>query len=345
VVSRIRGPIGSTLRLTVLRPGAAPVTGPLTRAAVGIPSVPGSAMLDERTAVVHLSQFGEGAASEFAGAVDRLLQTGGIESLVIDMRGNPGGLLEEALTIASFFLPENAPLVEIRPRPPQAPIRQLSEGAARYPASLRVAVVVDQLSASAAEVLAGALQDAKRATGFGRLSYGKGSVQQVVPLVDGWAVKMTIAKWYTPGGRGLDRGEQPAEAEIDLTAPHVGGVVPDVATAADSSAAPPAAAVKALPDSAWRTIGDRLTDWTETVAHEMQVPGAPTSATKAGDAMLKGLDVPADVRRELATWLAQRVTAQAIGARFGEAALEGYELTHDQELAAVRAWLAAHPAS
>jgi len=342
VVSRIRGPIGSSLKLTVLRPGAPPTTGALTRAPVGIPSVPGSAMLNGQVGVVHLAQFGEGAASEFSEAMDRLTATGGLKAVVIDMRGNPGGLLEEALTIASFFLPDGAPLVEIRPRPPLPPSRQLAEGAARYPDALRVAVLVDEQSASAAEVLAGALQDAHRAKVFGRLSYGKGSVQQVVPLTDGWAVKMTIAKWYTPKGRGLDRGAQPADEEIDLRAPHVGGVVPDVKTKPDSSAMPPAEAVRALPDSAWRTIGDRLTDWTETVAREMQVPGAPTSAAKAGDAVLEGLAVPDAVRRPLASWLAQRVTAQALGARFGEGAADAYELTHDHELAAVSNWLGTH---
>jgi len=343
VVSRIRGPIGSSLKLTVLRPGAPPTTGALTRAPVGIPSVPGSAMLDKQIGVVHLAQFGEGAASQFADALDRLIATGGLKAVVVDMRGNPGGLLEEALTIASFFLPDGAPLVEIRPRPPQPPARQLAEGAPRYADALRVAVLVDEQSASAAEVLAGALQDTHRATVFGRLSYGKGSVQQVVPLTDGWAVKMTIAKWFTPTGRGLDRGDQPADEEIDLRAPHAGGVIPDVKTAPDSSVMPPTNAVSALPDSSWRVIGERLTDWTETVARELQVPGAPTSASKAGQAMLEGLTLPDSVRGPLATWLAQRVTAQAIGARFGEGAADAYELTHDHELAAVRDWLATHP--
>ena len=343
VVTRIRGPVGSTVRLTVLRPGEPPSSGGLVRAAVGIPSVPGAAMLDAHTGVLHLAQFGEGAAREFAAAVEQLQQSAPLQSLVIDMRGNPGGLLEEALTIASFFLPDGAPLVEIRPRPPQPPARQLSEGAPLFPDSLRLAVLVDEQSASAAEVLAAALQDARRATVFGRLSYGKGSVQQVIPLSDGWAVKMTIARWYTPLGRGLDRGEQPADEDVDLRAPHAGGVVPDVPTDADSSAAPPPAAVTALPDTAWRVIGERLTDWTETVAREMQAPGAPTSASKAGEAMLAGFALQPAVRRELAGWLAQRVTAQALGARFGEGAIEAYELTHDRELAAIRAWLVAHP--
>jgi hypothetical protein len=116
-----------------------------------------------------------------------------------------------------------------------------------------------------------------------------------------------------------------------------------VATAPDSSAVPPKAALEALPDTAWRVIGERLTDWTETIAREMQVPGAPSSAARAGEAMIAGLDVPAAVRAPLVTWLGQRVTAQAIAARFGEQAAEGYEISHDQELAAVRAWLAAHP--
>lgn len=343
VVERIRGPVGSALTLTVVRPGAAPVKGPLTRAPVGIPSVPGMAMLDGGIGVVRLAQFGQDAAREFAGTVDRLVETGGLNGLIIDVRSNPGGLLEEAMMIAAFFLPEGAPLVEIRPRPPQAVAKQLTEGPARYPATLPLAVVVDEQSASAAEVLAGALQDAGRATVFGRLSFGKGSVQQVVPLAEGWALKMTIAKWYTPAGRGLDRGAQPANEDIDLSAPHPGGVVPDVATVADTSALPPKAALSAVSDSAWFEMGERLTDWTEIVTREMATPGAPTSAAKAPAEIMKGLHVPAELEAPLGKWLSQRLASQAMGARYGEAAQMGYELTRDKELASVREWMAAHP--
>jgi carboxyl-terminal processing protease len=343
VVERIRGPVGSALTLTVVRPGAAPVKGPLTRAPVGIPSVPGMAMLDGGIGVVRLAQFGQDAAREFAGTVDRLVETGGLKGLIIDVRSNPGGLLEEALTIAAFFLPDGAPLVEIRPRPPQAVARQLSDGVARYPATLPLAIVIDQQSASAAEVLAGALQDAGRATVFGRLSYGKGSVQQVVPLAEGWALKMTIAKWYTPAGRGLDRGAQPVNEELDLSAPHPGGVVPDVVTVADTSALPPKAALTAVSDSAWFEMGERLTDWTETVTREMSTPGAPTTVAKAPAEIMKGLHVPAELEAPLGKWLSQRLTSQAMGARYGEAAQMGYELSRDKELASVREWMAAHP--
>lgn len=343
VVERIRGPVGSALTLTVVRPGAAPVKGSLTRAPVGIPSVPGMAMLDGGIGVVRLAQFGQDAAREFAGTVDRLVETGGLNGLIIDVRSNPGGLLEEALTIASFFLPDGAPLVEIRPRPPQAVAKQLTEGPARYPATLPLAIVIDEQAASAAEVLAGALQDARRATVFGRLSYGKGSVQQVVPLAQGWALKMTIAKWYTPSGRGLDRGAQPVNEELDLKAPHPGGVVPDVVTVADTSALPPKAALTTLSDSVWFEMGERLTDWTETVTREMATPGAPTSAAKAPAEIMKGLRVPAELEAPLGKWLSQRLTSQAMGARYGEAAQMGYELTRDKELASVREWMAAHP--
>jgi carboxyl-terminal processing protease len=340
VVERIRGPVGSMLTLTVVRPGEAPVTGPLTRAAVGIPSVPGMAMLHGGVGVVRLAQFGQGSAAEFAHAVDQLLATGGLKALVIDVRGNPGGLLEEALAISAFFLPANATLVEIRPRPPMALTRQLSEGPSRYPATLPVAVLIDETSASAAEVLAGALQDAKRATIFGRQSFGKGSVQQVAPLVDGWAVKMTIAKWHTPLGRALDRPALAGDSLIDPRAPHAGGVMPDVPTAADSSMLPPPGALQAIRDSTWRVIGERMTDWTETVTRELATPGAPTSAAKAPAAVLQGLPIPKELEAPLAKWLGQRITANAMGARYGEVAATGYELSHDKELAEVARRLA-----
>jgi hypothetical protein len=90
-------------------------------------------------------------------------------------------------------------------------------------------------------------------------------------------------------------------------------------------------------------MGERLTDWTETVTREMSTPGAPTSAANAPAEIMKGLSVPAEFEAPLGRWLSQRLTSQAMGARYGEAAQMGYELTRDKELASVREWMAAHP--
>jgi len=340
IVDRIRGPVGTRLALGIVRRGVkSPATRTVERAEVQVPSVAAAMVLDGGVGVVRLEQFGDGATGEVVHAIDGLRQAGAT-SLLLDLRGNPGGLLEEALGVAQLFLPQRAGLIEVRGRPGVPAQRASVAVEPRYPA-LPLGVLVDQRSASAAEILAGALQDAGRARIFGAQSYGKGSVQEMVNLPEGWAVKLTIARWYTPKGRPIDRGVQPADSLIDFDAPHQGGIRPDIALAADSAAIPPAAAIEALGSSGVRTLTERMTDWTE---RHVDDPGA-VAELKDVEALLEGLEVPAGSREPLALWVQRELTGGSLRARYGEAAEDGWRLSHDSELAAARERMARSPQS
>ena len=332
-VTHIRGPVGSTVRLTVRR-GSKVSDWSVARDSVAVPSVGGAAVLDDGIAVLRLRQFGPGATSELVSGVDQLVMAGA-KGLVLDLRGNPGGLLEEAVSIAQLFLPPDAGLVEVRGRPGAGVQRARVMAPPRYP-RLPLAILLDESSASAAEVLAGALQDAHRATVLGTQSYGKGSVQEIAPLPEGWAVKLTVARWYTPAGRGIDRGPQPAGEPIDPAAPHKGGVTPDVVLAADSTLVPPTAALTVIPNATWRALADRIADWTEHAA----TTGASAATPEDGGAVLSGVSVPDTLRARMTSWLTGRLTESVMSARYGEAAQEGWRLTRDGEVEAARAWMA-----
>jgi carboxyl-terminal processing protease len=331
-VQLIRGPNGSKARINVVSAGKQRVIS-LVRDAVAVPSVGGVALLDQKIGVVRLRQFGEGATAEVVNAID-VLVSAGARGIVLDLRGNPGGLLQEGLGIAQLFLPSGSGLVEVRARPGTPAQRARAEAPPKYP-TLPLAVLVDGLSASASEILAGALQDGHRAVVLGRQSYGKGSVQETVRLPEGWVVKLTVARWYTPAGRGIDRGSQPADVEIDPDAKHAGGIVPDAALAPDTTLAPPRQAIASLKRATWTRVSDRLADWTE--AHRTDSTAAPTRQT--ADTLLAGLSLPVGVEPALANWLSRALTQELLTARYGETAGEAWALTHDAEVEAARAWL------
>jgi carboxyl-terminal processing protease len=331
-VELIRGPNGSNARLDVVTAGRRRVVS-LLRDAVAVPSVGGVALLGDKIGVVRLRQFGEGATTEVVSAIDALLSSGA-RGIVLDLRGNPGGLLQEGLGIAQLFLPAGSGLVEVRPRPGLPAQRARVDAPPQYP-NLPLAVLVDGLSASASEILAGALQDAHRAVVLGRQSYGKGSVQETVPLPDGWVVKLTVARWYTPAGRGIDRGRQPADSLIDPDAKHAGGILPDAPLEPDTTLGPPRQALATLKRATWARVSDRLADWTE--AHRADSSATPTRQT--ADTLLAGLALPKSVEPALANWLGRALTQELLTARYGDTAGEAWSLAHDAEVEAARAWL------
>jgi carboxyl-terminal processing protease len=164
------------------------------------------------TGYVRLARFGGGCAREMEAALDEL-EDQGMKSLVLDLRGNPGGQLDETVRILGLFLPPNTAVVTTQGRdgqmgePMKTPDRQRRKR--EYP----MAVLIDRLSASAAELTPGALQDLKRAKIVGETSFGKGSVQNIIPMGGGTSLRLTIATYHTPSGR----------------TPHGTGITPDVA--------------------------------------------------------------------------------------------------------------------
>jgi carboxyl-terminal processing protease len=203
-VKELRGPRGTQVQLKVQRVGVEqPIAFTITREAIHVRSVPYSYMVAPGVGYANLIVFSQTSTQELRAAIDSL-RAQGARSLVLDLRGNPGGLLDEGVSVSDLFLPRGDAVVETRARDP----RESETYRATTPDSydgLKVAVLVDAYSASAAEIVAGALQDHDRAVVLGTTTYGKGSVQSVFQLSGGDFLKMTTAKWYTPVGRSIQK--------------------------------------------------------------------------------------------------------------------------------------------
>lgn len=202
-ISKIKGPKGSKVVLTILRPGMPESFDVVVvRDVIEIP-ITSTEMVgtDQDIAYIRLSRFSEGAGRKVRDAVEQLLEDDP-RGLVFDLRGNPGGLLREAKLVASVFLEDQVVLIE-RFSDGREEIHR-TEGRALLPEGIPMVVLVDEATASAAEIVAGALQDAGRAVLVGTKTFGKGSVQLPHRLSDGSLLRVTIARWFTPAGRSID---------------------------------------------------------------------------------------------------------------------------------------------
>lgn len=201
VVQKIRGPEGSLVRLTVRREGKGEFDLEVKRAQIAGPTCEWE-IADDNTGYIHIQSFGTRTAGEFRSALDAMLKAG-IKGLVLDLRNDPGGYLQAAVDIAGNFLPPGTTVVTAIDRDGEREeMRTPPDAAGRR---LPLAVLVNQYTASAAEVLAGALGDYKAATLVGTRTFGKGVVQAVVPLSSGGALKMTVARFLTPRGFSLEK--------------------------------------------------------------------------------------------------------------------------------------------
>ena len=207
----LRGAVGTTVQLSVSEPGKHSVMVRVLRATPEDNAVRATA-LSNGILVLKVSAFQSQTAAQMQEAISNYQKTSSLLAVLIDVRDNPGGLLSAAVEIADLFL-DKGMIVSTKGRgEPEQRYQALSPAA--YP-SVRVAVLMNHYSASAAEVLAGALQDNKRAIIMGENSYGKGSVQKLWPIADGRAIKMTVARYYTPSGRLIEgKGIKP-DIKID----------------------------------------------------------------------------------------------------------------------------------
>jgi carboxyl-terminal processing protease len=203
-VRLLKGPKGSSVTITISRPGAEEefdVT--IERADIPIESIRVSHMLSDDTGFVRISNFTSTTADELDRAVDKL-QALGMERLVLDLRNNPGGLLEQAVQVAERFVPSGELVVYTRGRIPGSNQDYVAKrGVDRL--EIPVVVLVDSSSASASEIVSGAIQDHDMGLVVGETTFGKGLVQRVIPLQDGGALAVTTAKYYTPSGRLIQR--------------------------------------------------------------------------------------------------------------------------------------------
>ena len=203
-VTSLRGPAGTTVVLKVDRPGVnGSLTYRLTRAQIHARSVRLSTLVGDGVGYIELYSFSEATARELGNAIDSL-RTAGMRSLILDLRWNPGGLLDEGVAVADLFLDQGQSIVTTRGRAPGATRQIADRNTQRYP-NLPIVVLVNGATASAAEIVAGALQDHDRAIIVGTTSYGKGLVQSVFPLSQAVSLKMTTSKWFTPSGRSIQR--------------------------------------------------------------------------------------------------------------------------------------------
>jgi len=206
-VDLLRGKAGSEVPVKILRPGVdTPIPFTLKRAVIKLRSVPFAIMLDEGIGYVPLQVVRENSSAEIRAAVDSL-RAEGLKGLVLDLRGNPGGLLDEGIAVSDLFLDPDAEVVETRGRAPDQNDTYRASHEQAYP-DLPVVVLVDGGSASAAEIIAGALQDHDRAAVVGGITFGKGSVQTLYRLSGGNVLRLTTARWYTPVGRSIQKEEE-----------------------------------------------------------------------------------------------------------------------------------------
>jgi carboxyl-terminal processing protease len=201
-ITSIRGDKGTTVKLTILRKGAPdPFEVSIVRDSINIDSVTVEKLKD---GIVYLSvnQFNDRTDTEFNKAISDLILTPP-KGLIIDLRYNGGGYLDIAVDLLSYILPAKSKAVEIRQRSEKNDVIY-TKGSPKIP-DVPLVVLVNEGSASASEILAGAVQDLKRGVVMGTKTYGKGTVQEVETFKDGSSIRMTIAKWFTPAGRSIDK--------------------------------------------------------------------------------------------------------------------------------------------
>lgn len=216
IVALIRGPIGSPVPVTFYRPGEGEeFTADIVRQDVDFPTVRDVELSPDKIGYIRLTQFSRRSGEEVAEALDKL-EAQGMQALILDLRGNPGGLLPASVDIAGAFLPEGSLVVSTRGRKGETERQERTQSPPRkgdYP----LALLVDGASASASEIVAGALQDSRRAIVVGEQTVGKGSVQSVIFLKEKEAVRMTTARYYLPSGRTINEVGVTPDVLVQLT--------------------------------------------------------------------------------------------------------------------------------
>lgn len=199
----LKGTPGTKVSVKFLRAGVAePIPVTFTRANVRIPAVPFAIMFDGKIGYIPLQQFNETATDELEASAKRLIAEGA-KGLIVDLRGNGGGYLDQSASVANLFLNKGQEISSVRGRGGEQQVFYATDQPTAP--TIPLVVLTDGRTASASEIVAGALQDHDRALIVGTTSFGKGLVQTVYPLDGGYALKMTTAKWFTPSGRSIQK--------------------------------------------------------------------------------------------------------------------------------------------
>ena len=210
----IRGEVGKAVHLTLIREGVkAPIEVSVVREVIAVPTIDTEKKGD--VFVIHLYGFPATGADLFRNALREFVQSGS-NKLVLDLRGNPGGYLEVAVDMASWFLPQGSVVVSEEEKTGVGQIYR-SKGYNVFDSKFHMVILIDGGSASAAEILAGALSQHGVATLVGTKSFGKGSVQELIPITPDTSLKVTIARWVTPNGTNLSAGGLDPDVKVDYT--------------------------------------------------------------------------------------------------------------------------------
>jgi carboxyl-terminal processing protease len=269
----LRGKLGTFVTLRLERPGiSTPIGLRLPRMTIHQSAVRRASMLNDGVGYIDLKAFSDSTAKELNGAITTLLARG-MKTLVLDMRTNPGGLLTQGVRVSDLFLDPGQKIVSMRGRVPDANREYADTAQQRWP-QLPLLVLVDGRSASAAEIVAGALQDHDRAVIIGTPTYGKGSAQSVISFGPDGGLKITTARWFTPVGRSITR-RLPSDDEPDDQLPASrerfrtdggrtvyggGGITPDVIAGDTTTPAVEGIFIRALGANAGN-FRDAVTDY------------------------------------------------------------------------------------
>ncbi len=204
-VEKIRGPKGTNVKLRVIRNSKEDLSFDIKREQINIPSVE-SKVINNNIGYIKISRFGDDTSALARKAAEKF-KADGVQKVILDLRGNPGGYLDSAVDVSSLWLKDKTVLTERRDG---VTIKTYKTRGSAPLLGIPTIVLIDEGSASASEITAGALRDNNAATLIGVKSFGKGSVQQPQNLDNGGILKVTVARWYTPGGKNIDKqGIQP----------------------------------------------------------------------------------------------------------------------------------------
>jgi carboxyl-terminal processing protease len=349
-VRALRGPIGTAIDLAIRRDGVeTPIRYRLTRERIHQSAVSEGLLLPDGVGYLSLSIVRENSAAELEQAVARLMRQG-MKSLLLDLRSDPGGLRDEAVQAADLFLDPRQDILVSRGRAP-GDNHRWSDGAPQRWRELPIVVLVDRGTASAAEIIAGALQDHDRALVVGDTTYGKGIVQTLFPLGSEVALRITTARWYTPSGRSI----QGASLDSVMGAAHVvavssayrsdggrplaggGGIVPDVLLDPDTLTTPEQGFTQAL-NGQLTAFRDVLTAYSLELRRGSAVPSEDfqVSQTMRDEVRrrlaARGVRMPDGVFQGGTSILNQQLAYEVTRYRFGAAAERRRRVSDDPQI-------------
>ena len=227
VSDRLRGKPGTALTVVVERDSEL-ITKELKRRDIHLPAVSYATVLQDSVAYISFSEFTSNSAQEFLVALDQMVQSHPIKRLIIDLRNNGGGLIDEAIELVGFFVPKGTEVVSTKGKVEKVCRSYTTQTHPIFP-NMPIVVMVNNNSASASEIVSGALQDLKRATIIGQRTFGKGLVQNIRPIAYGGHLKVTTSKYYLPSGRciqAIDYAERQKGNKLERDT--AGGILPDI---------------------------------------------------------------------------------------------------------------------